>query len=184
MAPFNVMAAYVPTWEFILIAGFAVLAVVLVIVESILAKKMIQKRTELEESLKREGQKDSEGLVYKLSDDGTHYTVAGIGSCTSKRVVIAASVNHVAVTEIQTKAFNGCTNMRSVVLPASMNKIGANAFGGCKLLKYAVVRGDDQGTWATCRSNSQKTFKDAFANSKKTAKALVGSYCNYSWCRE
>ena len=75
--------------------------------------------------------KYSEGLEYELSEDGTSYTVTGIGTCTDTVLVIPAEYEGKAVTLIGGSAFERNTTLESVTIPDSMTGIGGSAFSGC-----------------------------------------------------
>ena len=47
----------------------------------------------------------SEGLVYKLNDDGESYTVLGLGECTDTNIIIPATYEGKPVTTIGNQAF-------------------------------------------------------------------------------
>ena len=76
----------------------------------------------------------SEGLEYERNADGRSYRVDGIGTCTDPIVVIPATYDGLPVTSIDALAFEGCRNLKNVILPESIVQINANAFGACKAL--------------------------------------------------
>ena len=76
----------------------------------------------------------SEGLEYTLSDDGTYYTVADIGSCTDTEIVIPAIYNNLPVTSIGDYAFHYCDNLTNVIIGCGVTSIEGNAFNGCSSL--------------------------------------------------
>lgn len=43
------------------------------------------------------------------------------------------------ITSIEENAFEGCTNLTTVILPGSLKHIGRNAFVDCKSLKTTVL---------------------------------------------
>lgn len=72
----------------------------------------------------------SEGLEYKLNDDGETYSVIGIGTCTDSDIIIPELYNGCNVTEIGGKAFADCT-ATSIYIPDGIKKIGTRAFYNC-----------------------------------------------------
>ena len=76
-----------------------------------------------------------ESLEYSLSDNGTVYTVTGIGTVTSKEIDVPATFNGLPVWEIGTKAFENNLNITKVTLPETLNSIGNLAFTGCTALE-------------------------------------------------
>ena len=78
--------------------------------------------------------KDSEGLEYKLNEDGLGYTVVGIGTCTNTELVIPKTHNGLPVTSIGDEAFYNCSSLTSVTIPDSVTSIGYGAFIFCSSL--------------------------------------------------
>lgn len=73
----------------------------------------------------------AEGLKYGFNSDGTCY-VAGIGSYKDEKVIrIPAEIYGKKVTAIGNRAFAGCENISSIVLPESIKIVGNEAFWGC-----------------------------------------------------
>ena len=68
------------------------------------------------------------GLLTKLSADGSCYYVIGIGRCTDSHVVIPSVHNGKPVKGISDYALSDCDTMVSVVVPSSVTYIGAGAF--------------------------------------------------------
>ena len=77
----------------------------------------------------------SEGLSYKLLDDGT-YSV-GIGECLDREIVISDIYNGEAVTQIRSRGFAE-SNIKSVFIPTSITKICDWAFTNCDMLVDVV----------------------------------------------
>ena len=76
----------------------------------------------------------SECVYYELSSDGSYAIVTGYDEMETDVVVLASTYENVPVKKIQASAFEYCTSLEQVVLPASIEVIGENAFNGCKRL--------------------------------------------------
>lgn len=89
--------------------------------------------------------KDSEGLEYELSNDGTYYIVKGIGTCTDIKLVIPETHENLPVKEIfgssayYSGAFYLNEQITSVVLSDNITSIGSNAFLACNNLEEVVL---------------------------------------------
>ena len=79
------------------------------------------------------------GLVYTLSDDGTYYSVSGIGNCKDTDIVIPLMHNGLPVKEIADEAFHHCYRLTSVVIFDSVTSIGDQAFYYCSSLTSVVI---------------------------------------------
>ena len=85
----------------------------------------------------------SQGLLFAESDYGstTGYTVVGIGTCTDTNVKLPDTYKHplmnkeYPVIEIADEAFKNCSNIKSIVIPDSVKKIGNRALMGCSSLE-------------------------------------------------
>ena len=51
-----------------------------------------------------------------------------------------------ALAKIGNNAFEGCTGLKSIVIPATVTEIGANAFYGCTALTSAILNNDIMGS--------------------------------------
>ena len=71
-------------------------------------------------------------LAYTLIDNGKAYSVSGIGTCSSKDLIIPAYIDGIPVTEIGEKAFLD-SPIESIELPATLTVVQAYAFEHSKL---------------------------------------------------
>ena len=78
------------------------------------------------------------GLKYKLSSDGTYYTLIGIGSCKDKTIIIPEVYNDIPVTTID-GAFKQCKNITSVIVPNSVTRITDSTFYECTALESLTL---------------------------------------------
>ena len=86
------------------------------------------------------GQKKySAGLKYRLSADGSYYTVTGIGTCTDTSLVIPSVYEGIPVTTIGEGAFSGNGNITSVELLDGITTINKNAFKNCSKLTEMIL---------------------------------------------
>ena len=76
----------------------------------------------------------SRGLEFELNSDGKSYSVTGIGTCTSTKLIIPAVYNGLPVTEIGHAAFQYCGSFTSVIIPDSVTRINHSAFHRCSEL--------------------------------------------------
>ena len=95
----------------------------------------------------------SEGLLYALSQDGTYYSVAGMGDCTDTVLVIPAMHEGLPVKKIERNAFYGNTFLKTVILPDGLEEIGDSAFRGCTELETALIPDSVKtiGAWVFCQ---------------------------------
>ena len=77
----------------------------------------------------------SQGLDYVLNDDNT-YMVIGIATCTDTNIIVPSIYLGLPVTSIRDRAFAGCSSLESIVIPSTVNSIGASAFEDCDLQIY------------------------------------------------
>ena len=89
------------------------------------------------------------GLAYTLSDDGTYYSVSGIGNCIDTDIFIPLMHNGLPVKEIASEAFSSCDSLTGVVIPDSVTSIGYSAFSFCSNLT-SVTLGNSVTTIGNC----------------------------------
>lgn len=78
-------------------------------------------------------------LSYKLSTDGTYYTVKMDSSSIFGDIVVPSTYNNLPVKEVDCLGFYGCTKITSVTLPSSITKIGHSAFQLCSSLTSVTL---------------------------------------------
>lgn len=81
----------------------------------------------------------SEGLEYALSDDGSYYTLTGVGTCTDTNVVIPSEYNGLPVSVIGKRSFEYCNTVRSVVIMHGVTRIDDEAFVLCESLRSIEI---------------------------------------------
>ena len=99
----------------------------------------------------------SNGLKFELNSSETAYSVAGIGTCTDRDILIPATHNGLPVTSIQKYAFAQILgwrdNMDSIIIPSSIQSIGQGAFEDTSL-RSVTIEGNPSfgsGVFRDCR---------------------------------
>lgn len=82
----------------------------------------------------------SDGLAFAENADGKSYTVVGIGTFEGEELAVPSYYEGLPVTVVGENAFSG-TDITSVKLPDTVEKIGPYAFGGCGQLIKAEIGG-------------------------------------------
>ncbi len=119
----------------------------------------------------------TEGLEYRLSNDGTYYIVIGIGTATEKKIVIPNRYKGLPVLEIDSISFQNCTELLSVEIPESIQRVGSRAFegstgiievsAGVSYVDTWVVDCDEQVTDVSLRENTIGIAAGAFKGCDK-----------------
>lgn len=86
------------------------------------------------------GPTEATDLAFTLSDDETYYVVSGIGDEQRTSFSVPSTYNGKPVKEIADGVFFRSLNLKSVVIPESITRIGKNAFGGCVSLESITVK--------------------------------------------
>ncbi len=79
--------------------------------------------------------KTTDGLEFEPINDGTEYSLYGIGNSTTSDIVVPSEYKGKPVTKISSFAFQGNKSITSVLLPDSITEIGIKAFENCTNLK-------------------------------------------------
>lgn len=86
---------------------------------------------------------DSQGVVYKLNEDGETYTASGYSANILADIVFPEFVaGDSPVIGIGLNAFDGCASLKSITIPASMTEVypeGNNPFSNCANLSQIKV---------------------------------------------
>ncbi len=87
----------------------------------------------------------TEGLAYALNENGTAYSVVGMGTATDTDIVIPSSHNRLPVRSIGVHAFSCEDDLTSIVLPDSIETIEWEAISRCPSLRSVTFgRGIEQ----------------------------------------
>lgn len=82
---------------------------------------------------------DESGLLYQNNGNGT-CTVVGIGTCKKTEIYLPEkSPEGLKVVAISTGAFENCSKIESIYIPATIREIGTGAFVGCRSLSSFSV---------------------------------------------
>lgn len=81
----------------------------------------------------------SQGLSFELMEDGSGYTVCGMGECTDKLLVIPSKHNGLPVVEVAKYAFRSLEGVYEVHIPGSVKVIQVGAFTNCFNIKKIVL---------------------------------------------
>ena len=79
-------------------------------------------------------QTDNQGLVYELNQAGNAFVVSGCTDDLIDDVVIPSVLYELPVEAIKDKALMGTSEIKSVVIPESVNAVGTKVFYGCSSL--------------------------------------------------
>ena len=97
----------------------------------------------------------SEGMRFVLNEDGKSYSVAGLGSCMDKDIVIPSTYEGLPVTKIEPEAFF-LMDIRSIYIPSSVKVIGEDAFSSCLELQNVYFNQGleiiENGAFRNCRA--------------------------------
>ena len=77
----------------------------------------------------------TEGLAYEYDSETNSYVCTGMGTAIAADIVIASQIDGKPVTSIGERAFDECTSLKSITIPASITSIGEDAFKGCTSLE-------------------------------------------------
>ena len=105
-------------------------------------------------------------LEFEYHDVTNSYIVAGLGSYNKEELIIPAIYNGKTVSAIKSNAFENCSSIKSVVIPASVALVGPSAFLGCSSLKTVTIESGEQ---------EQIVYKNAFRSCSTLSSVTIGS---------
>ena len=86
---------------------------------------------------------DSEGNETDVDSNIVAYTVAGIGSCKNKNIVIPRTHNSKPVIKIKEKAFNGNKTIKNLIIQDNITNIESNALNNISNLKNIKINAEN-----------------------------------------
>ena len=106
----------------------------------------------------------SSGAVYKVTGKNTVEFVKATSKKASRTIPSTVTLKGIKcqVTSIAAKAFKGDTKIKTVVIPATVRKIGKEAFSGCKNLKSITIKTP----YLSKKTVGAKAFKGIHAKAK------------------
>jgi len=104
-------------------------------------------------------EKYSEGLIFELDEDADGYILKPKGTCTDERIVILPMYCDKPVVGLGGYAFKDCVNIKSVVIPDSVKKMGNNVFRSCHKLKDIYYTGSEE-EWNELTDKRQMDVSD------------------------
>ncbi|MBQ9116411.1 MAG: leucine-rich repeat protein [Clostridia bacterium] len=111
-----------------------------------------------------DGSEGSAGLEYQLSENGSWYTVIGLGECKDTEIVIPGEYKGLPVRAIGDQAFAACENVTSVVIPESVRSIGVQAFAqSASITSVTISEGVEdieKGAFSGCTGLTEITVPD------------------------
>lgn len=84
-------------------------------------------------------ERETEGMNYVLSKDGSYYTLTGFGTTFTDTVFIPSTHNDLPVKKIGAEAFYDDVNLISVTIGSEVTEIGDDAFHGCVALSTLIL---------------------------------------------
>lgn len=124
------------------------------------------------------------GKLQSIEVDAANQNFKGTGNClidTKNKILIRGCSQSTipadgSVTEIGKYAFDGCTSMTEITIPASIKKIGIYAFDDCSSLSYVNFEGSEN--WSVYNFENKAKSVDPSAGN------LTSTYLSYYWTRK
>ena len=119
----------------------------------------------------------TQGLEYRLNEDGQSYTVVSMGSAKTNDIVIGTH-NGLPVTCVAENAFYGKTDLKSITLGNCVTHIEDNAFGWCLNLTSVTLSDNlviiGEGAFGRCAELPSITLPDTLTS----VHPYAFRYCN------
>ena len=100
-------------------------------------------------------------------DDGT-MEIYGFYENTISSIVIPSEIDGKKVTSIANSAFSNCTALTTIILPASLERIGYNTFSSCINLKSITlpksIKNIEEYAFDNCKSLTEITIPNSVIN--------------------
>ncbi len=81
----------------------------------------------------------TEGLQFEISEDGSYYSLVGIGTATDADIVVPSTYELLPVKYVAQRAFISNATLESIVIPQSVEGIGEYAFYNCMKLESVAM---------------------------------------------
>ena len=78
-------------------------------------------------------------LTWKYKGNDTGLTITGYNGELPEKLMLPSAIDGKPITEIGSRAFYGCTDLASVIIPDNVTHIGDSAFCGCTSLTSVVI---------------------------------------------
>ncbi len=134
--------------------------------------------------LKNDGERldvDEQGVIYNIKNSTKTATVSRVDKSLIN-VIIKSEFKGCKVTAIDKKAFYGCTNLESVIIPDSIIGIGGFAFKNCeKLISIKLPKSltnIDIGAFMGCRKLTEITIPGGIKSIKEATFAFCANLSN------
>ena len=118
-------------------------------------------------------------LLYKVNDDGTGISIIGLDEGAPSDVVIPDEIDGLPVTSIKLWAFENCTSLTSIVIPAGVTVVEKWAFEGCESLSAVYYKGSKSDWDNTLLYYSDELYYTMLHYYSESEPTLEGNFWHY-----